>query len=122
MIVSASENTSGQHLSRGANIGHRLSLRDSVRAMDRVRRRVIVSGRVQNVWYRDSCRSEALARGVGGWVRNCSDGSVEAVFEGSQDSVDQMIAWCRVGPPRALVNEIDVIPEPVQAEDGFVIR
>ena len=55
-------------------------------------------------------------------MRNCSDGSVEAVFEGSQDSVDQMIAWCRVGPPRALVNEIDVIPEPVQAEDGFVIR
>jgi acylphosphatase len=89
--------------------------------MERVRRRVIITGRVQNVWYRDSCRSEAQARGVDGWVRNCSDGSVEAVFEGSPDSVAQMVAWCRVGPPRAHVNGLDVIPEPVQSEDGFVI-
>ncbi|MGA3352356.1 MAG: acylphosphatase [Acidimicrobiales bacterium] len=90
--------------------------------MDRVRRRLIVSGRVQNVWFRDSCRTEALARGVSGWVRNCSDGSVEAVFEGSAESVEQMISWCRQGPPRARVDNLEVIPEPARGEAGFAIR
>jgi acylphosphatase len=90
--------------------------------MGRERRRVIVTGRVQNVWYRDSCRSEALARDVAGWVHNCADGSVEAVFEGSSAAVDQMIAWCRTGPPRARVDAVEVIVEPVLDEVGFVVR
>jgi acylphosphatase len=86
------------------------------------RRRVVVSGLVQDVWYRDSCRSEALARGVAGWVQNRSDGKVEAVFEGTPAAVEQMIAWCRVGPPRAQVDDVEVSGEPVRGETGFVIR
>ena len=89
--------------------------------MNLERRRVIVTGRVQNVWYRDSCRNEALARDVRGWVRNCSAGTVEAVFEGSAEAVAQMISWCRKGPPRARVDDVDVIEEPVQNEVGFVV-
>jgi acylphosphatase len=89
--------------------------------MDRLRKRVIVNGRVQNVWYRDSCRSEALARGVAGWVRNRPDGSVEAAFEGSTQAVEQMISWCRVGPPRARVDSVEVIVEPVGDEVGFAV-
>ena len=86
------------------------------------RRRVVVTGRVQNVWYRDSCRTEALARSVTGWVRNRSAGSVEAVFEGSPEALDQMISWCRVGPPRARVDNVEVTTEPVQNEIGFLVR
>jgi acylphosphatase len=81
-----------------------------------------VTGRVQGVWFRDSCRREALARGVAGWVRNRADGSVEAVFEGPASAVAQMVAWCRVGPPRADVREIDVTEEPVEGAAGFRIR
>lgn len=90
--------------------------------MERQRRRVMVTGRVQNVWYRDTCRTEALVRDVAGWVHNCSDGKVEAVFEGSPGAVEQMISWCRVGPPRARVDRVDVFPEAVADEVGFVIR
>lgn len=94
----------------------------SLTAVNRLRRRVIVSGRVQNVWFRDTCRSEALARGVAGWVQNRSDGKVEAVFEGAAAAVEQMIAWCGVGPPRARVDDVEVIAEPVGDETGFEIR
>lgn len=94
----------------------------SLTAMDRQRRRVIVTGRVQNVWYRDTCRSEALARDVAGWVHNGADGSVEAVFEGSAPAVEQMISWCRSGPPRARVDNVEVILEAVKGESGFVVR
>jgi acylphosphatase len=86
------------------------------------RLRVIVTGRVQNVWYRDSCRNEALARGVAGWVRNCSAGSVEAVFEGSPEALSQMVSWCHQGPPRARVDNVEVTEEPVQNEVGFLVR
>jgi acylphosphatase len=103
-------------------LGRNLDCRGSLTAMDRQRRRVIVTGRVQNVWYRDTCRTEALARGVAGWVHNCADGSVEAVFEGSPQAVQQMIAWCRSGPPRARVDNVEVIVEPVLNEAGFVVR
>jgi acylphosphatase len=96
--------------------------RGIVGAMDRERRRVVVTGRVQNVWYRDTCRSEACARAVAGWVRNRPDGSVEAVFEGSHDAVEKMVAWCRTGPSRARVDAVEVIPEAPLNEVGFVIR
>ncbi len=85
------------------------------------RRRVVVSGRVQNVWFRDTCRSEALSRGVKGWVRNRPDGTVEAVFEGRPDSLEEMVAWCRVGPPRARVEAVEVTVEPLQSEAGFSV-
>lgn len=90
--------------------------------MNRQRSRVVVSGLVQNVWYRDSCRSEALARGLAGWVQNRSDGKVEAVFEGPPSAVEEMIAWCHVGPPRAQVDDVEVSGEPVRDEAGFAIR
>ena len=84
-----------------------------------VRCRVIVSGRVQGVWFRQSCRAEAVANGVAGWVRNRADGRVEAVFEGADAAVTRMVAWCREGPPRAEVVDVDVSEEPVEGLVGF---
>jgi acylphosphatase len=76
----------------------------------RVRVRVVVHGRVQGVFFRDSCRDRARAEGVGGWVRNLGDGSVEAEFEGAPDAVDRLVTWCRTGPQRARVETVDVEP------------
>jgi acylphosphatase len=77
---------------------------------------------VQGVWFRDSCRREALTRDVAGWVRNRMDGTVEAVFEGPAPAVAEMVAWCRVGPPRADVSGIDVTEEPPEGIVGFRVR
>ena len=85
------------------------------------RRRVWVSGRVQNVWFRDSCAREAEARGVTGWVRNLADGRVEAVFEGPPEALDALVAWCHRGPPRARVRRVEVREEPPVGEDRFVV-
>jgi len=63
----------------------------------RVRRRAVVSGRVQGVFFRDSCRRQALAEGVDGWVRNRRDGGVEACFEGEADAVERMVEWAVAG-------------------------
>jgi acylphosphatase len=71
-----------------------------------VARRVVISGRVQGVWFRESCRREALAHGVTGWVRNLDDGRVEAWLEGNVTAVHSMAAWCHQGPPRALVTGV----------------
>jgi acylphosphatase len=87
-----------------------------------IRRRVLVSGVVQGVWFRDSCRHEAEARGVRGWVRNTPDGSVEAVFEGETDQVERLVDWCRVGPPRAVVTAVEVHDEPPEGDHGFDVR
>jgi acylphosphatase len=87
-----------------------------------IRRRVLVSGRVQGVWFRDSCRREAVRHGVAGWVRNCEDGRVEAVFEGGPDDVNTMVNWMQAGPPRARVAGIDVIDEEPTGESGFRVR
>lgn len=67
-----------------------------------------ISGRVQGVGYRDALRSEALARGVSGWVRNRRDGTVEAVVQGSSEAIEALIAWARRGPPAARVVDVDV--------------
>jgi acylphosphatase len=88
----------------------------------RVRRHVWVSGRVQGVWFRDSARREARARGVDGWVRNLSDGRVEAVFEGPPAAVDAVVDWCRRGPARAVVTDVAVAEELVVGERGFAAR
>ena len=71
-------------------------------------RRVIVSGRVQGVWFRESCRREASNESVGGWARNLDDGRVEVWLEGTSEAVDHMVSWCRVGPPRAVVTGISI--------------
>lgn len=86
---------------------------------DVVRRRVVVHGLVQGVWFRDSCRYESEAGGVRGWVRNNRDGTVEAAFEGAPDAVERVVDWCRVGPPRAVVTHVDVREEAPRGERGF---
>jgi acylphosphatase len=86
------------------------------------RRRVVVTGEVQGVFFRDSCRQEAVAAGVSGWVENRYDGSVEAVFEGEPADVDAMCAWCRHGPRHARVSDVEVTSEPPQGETGFRVR
>lgn len=79
-------------------------------ATKRVRARI--RGRVQGVWFRAETRKAAQARGVTGWVRNMSDGSVEAVFAGSAENVDSVLAWCKKGPPLAMVTELSIVDEP----------
>lgn len=87
-----------------------------------IRRRVLVSGRVQGVWFRDSCRREARARHLTGWARNLDDGRVEAVFEGPADDVLTLVNWCMTGPPLAAVTDIEVIEEPPTGLAAFHIR
>jgi acylphosphatase len=89
----------------------------------RLRAHVVVSGRVQGVCFRYATEDEARRRGVAGWVRNLPDGRVEAVFEGEEDAVEGMIAFCRTGPPAARVDGIEVRREaPSGAAEGFSIR
>lgn len=75
---------------------------------DVIARQVVVHGRVQGVFFRDSCRQQAVLSRVGGWVRNEPDGSVAALFEGPAQAVDAMVAWCREGPPHARVERVEV--------------
>jgi acylphosphatase len=82
----------------------------------------VVHGRVQGVFFRDTCERTATGLGVAGWVRNRSDGTVEVVAEGERAAVDRLLAWCREGPPRARVDRLDVHDEPVAAERGFRVR
>lgn len=90
--------------------------------MKKVRARVIVSGRVQGVFFRYETRNEALNRNVKGWVKNRRDGSVEAVFEGDEEDVKYMIDWCKKGPPMARVKDVQVEWEEYRGEyDGFHI-
>ncbi|MGQ9720296.1 MAG: acylphosphatase [Candidatus Jordarchaeum sp.] len=74
----------------------------------KVRAHVFVSGRVQGVFFRSDTKDEADKRGVNGWVRNLGDGRVEAVFEGDKNKVEEMIQWCKRGPPAAKVTGLNV--------------
>jgi len=90
--------------------------------MAATRTRIIVDGRVQGVFFRDSTRRAALALGVSGWVRNLSDGRVEAVFEGEPEAVANAVAWARRGPYRALVTDVEEFDgEAVERLVGFEI-
>jgi acylphosphatase len=86
------------------------------------RKRVVVHGRVQGVFFRDSTRREARAAGVAGWVRNRPDGTVEAVFEGDDDAVGRMADWARGGPGSADVERVEVTEEEPEGLDGFEVR
>ncbi len=86
-----------------------------------IRRRVVVSGMVQGVFFRDTCRREAEHAGVAGWVLNTPDGRVEAVFEGDEPAVGRLVDWCRHGPPRARVSDVEVHVEEPAGERGFFI-
>lgn len=89
---------------------------------DRVRRRVVVRGDVQGVFFRDSTRREAERRGVAGWVTNRPDGAVEAVFEGPAADVDALVEFCRSGPGQAEVRDVEVADEEPEGLDGFRVR
>ena len=84
--------------------------------MGKLRAHVFVSGQVQGVMFRETTRREADRRRVAGWVRNLSDGRVEAVFEGEEEDVRGLVRWCHRGPSRARVEAVDVDWEPVQGD------
>jgi len=79
--------------------------------MDTIRAHLIIEGRVQGVWFRDSTRNEATRLNLTGWVKNRFDGSVELVAEGSQEEVKKLIEWCHHGPPGARVTMVHEIKE-----------
>ena len=91
--------------------------------MKHLRAQVIIRGVVQGVAFRASTRSQAERLGVGGWVRNLPDGSVEALFEGEEKKVQAIIAWSRKGPLGARVTDVEIMWEPYQGDhDYFEIR
>lgn len=86
---------------------------------------VRISGRVQGVWFRDWTKRKAVSLGLSGWVRNCSDGSVEALLSGPVGPVDEMIAKCRRGSPLSRVDEVRLTeqePADTSVAEGFEIR
>jgi acylphosphatase len=86
-------------------------------------RRVVVHGRVQGVFFRDSTRRRAQAAGVTGWVRNNPDGTVEAWLEGAPEAVDDLTAWIRDGgPSRAEVRRVEAEPAEPQGHGSFKVR
>lgn len=87
-----------------------------------IRRRVVAHGRVQGVFFRDTCRRQASAHRVSGWVINREDGAVEAVFEGEPSAVQAMVDWARSGPAQAYVTQLEVIDEEPRGERGFSVR
>jgi acylphosphatase len=82
----------------------------------------VVSGRVQGVFFRDTARRRAESAGVAGWISNRSDGAVEAVFEGEPDRVDELVEFCRHGPSRAEVANVELIEEEPEGLSGFDVR
>ena len=86
-----------------------------------IRRRVIVHGRVQGVFFRDTMRRMAQSRGVAGWASNTPEGTVEAAFEGEPEAVESMVRFCRQGPRGASVSRVEVFDEQPEGLTGFVI-
>ena len=86
-----------------------------------VRVHVMVSGRVQGVFYRQSCAERASAAGVSGWVQNRLDGRVEAELEGDRATVDELVAWMRSGPPLAEVEAVEVTDVDPTGQPGFTV-
>jgi acylphosphatase len=84
--------------------------------VDKNRIRLVIAGRVQGVWFRDSTRREAARLGVTGWVRNRYDGAVEVLAEGPAEKVGQLVSWCHHGPPAARVTDVQEIPEEWRGE------
>lgn len=83
---------------------------------------VVVDGRVQGVWFRESARREADRLSISGWIRNLPDGRVEAVYEGPRQAVEEMVAWTNRGPERAHVTDLHIEDEEPQGERGFTVR
>jgi acylphosphatase len=87
-----------------------------------IRRRVVVHGHVQGVFFRDTTMRRAVERGVAGWVRNNPDGTVEAVFEGDPDAVEAMVRFAHEGPRGAIVERVEVIEEEPEGLTRFGVR
>jgi acylphosphatase len=87
-----------------------------------VRRRVVVHGHVQGVFFRDTTRRQAQRRGVAGWVSNRPDGAVEAVFEGAPDAVGALVEFCERGPRGAVVQRVEASEEEPEGLSGFDVR
>jgi acylphosphatase len=87
-----------------------------------MRRRVVLHGRVQGVFFRDSLRRLAEEANVSGWARNAPDGTVEAVFEGDEDAVARLLGFAREGPPGARVEQVEVHQEEPEGLAGFHVR
>lgn len=84
---------------------------------------VLISGKVQGVWFRANTRQKAEQLKIKGWVRNTSDGKVEAIFEGKQENIEEMLDWCRKGPPLAEVDNVKVEDQTnIYGFDDFKIR
>jgi acylphosphatase len=86
-----------------------------------IRRRVVVHGLVQGVFFRDSTRQRARQHRVAGWVRNTPEGTVEAVFEGPEDAVDRLVAFVERGPRGARVDRVEVFDEQPEGLAGFAV-
>ncbi len=90
--------------------------------MENIRVHLVIEGRVQGVWFRESARRQALSLGVTGWVRNQRDGTVEAVAEGPEDAIRRFVVWCQKGPPAARVEGVRKAPETWTGEfEGFEV-
>ena len=84
---------------------------------------VFISGRVQGVWFRANTKQKAEQLGITGWVRNTSDGRVEAIFEGEENHIKEMLEWCHHGPPLAKINNVEIIEQnPTNGFNGFSIK
>ena len=83
--------------------------------------RVSIYGHVQGVFFRTSCLDRAERLGLAGWVRNVEGGGVEAVFEGTETAVEEMLTWCREGPPLARVDRVGSVDEAPTGGSGFQI-
>jgi acylphosphatase len=88
----------------------------------RIARTVVICGRVQGVFFRDTMRRQANRHGVGGWVRNCPDGTVQAHLEGAPDAVAEVVLWCRTGPRGADVEDLRVTVAEPEGVAGFSVR
>jgi acylphosphatase len=83
---------------------------------------VVISGRVQGVWFRANTKDKAEQLGLNGWVRNTNDGNVEAIFEGEPEKITKMLEWCHQGPPMAHVENVEInYQESTNGFDGFSI-
>ena len=87
-----------------------------------MRRRVVVHGRVQGVFFRETTRRLAEREGVRGWVRNTWEGTVEAVFEGDPEAVERLVAFAHVGPDPARVERVELFAEEDEGLTGFSVR
>ncbi|MEX2103482.1 MAG: acylphosphatase [Gaiellaceae bacterium] len=87
-----------------------------------MRKRVVIHGQVQGVFFRDTARRLAAQHGVSGWARNNRNGTVEAVFEGEPGAVERLVAFAREGPHGAIVQRVDVHDEDEEGLEGFAVQ